>query len=68
MSNSLTRQHFDAIAEAIASLGGINIRRKMARLLSPVLARFNSSFDGERFRIACKAFTEEEIDERSRME
>lgn len=55
MSNSMTHQHFEAIAEAISTIGGINLRKKVADKLVPVLGSFNGSFDADRFRTACKS-------------
>ncbi len=51
--NSMSKQHFEAIAEAVATLEGANVRRKVAEKLVPVMQRFSSLFDTERFMIAC---------------
>ena len=59
MSNSLTRQHFEAFAEAIKKIGGANLRRKVVSFLIPVFQRFNTEFDEERFREAAKAKLQE---------
>lgn len=46
---SMTRRHFDAIAQAIAGMQGVNIRERFARTLVPALQQFNEYFDEERF-------------------
>lgn len=46
---SMTRRHFDAIAQAIAGMQGANLRERFARTLVPALQQFNESFDEERF-------------------
>lgn len=59
MSSSMTRQHFEAIAEAISTIEGDNLRRKVANKLCPVFLRFNSSFDKRKFKEACRVGDEE---------
>lgn len=50
MTTSLTRQHFQAIADAIAGTDvSPEIRRQVAMNLAGVLRRFNPRFDRERF-------------------
>jgi hypothetical protein len=48
--SSLTRQHFQAIADGIASAGLDQAARwAVARSIAAELARFNDRFDRERF-------------------
>jgi len=51
---SMTRQHFEAIGDAIASIQGLNRRRAFCDVLIPVMRRFNSSFDEGRFKNRCR--------------
>lgn len=46
---SMTRQHFEAIAGAVRTIEGVNIRVEIVEALAPVLTSFNSSFDRDRF-------------------
>lgn len=46
--------HFDAIARAIATIDGENIRKIVCDKLVPVMQEFNTAFDAGRFRHACK--------------
>lgn len=57
MSSSMTRQHFDAIAEAICRIDGENLRSIVVERLIPVLGSFNEAFNATRFRDMCNVAT-----------
>lgn len=51
----MTRQHFDALAKAIASLPPNPTPEEVAEAIAGVCEAFNRNFDPDRFRVACKA-------------
>lgn len=52
--SKLTKQHFIAIAEAIAKLESVIDRRMMFEALLPMLVASNPAFDRNRFAKAAK--------------
>lgn len=51
----LTRQHFRALAERIATIPNGEERIRTAHLIGGVCRRFNAGFDWNRWLIACRA-------------
>lgn len=51
----MTRQHFRAIAAVVAGITDHRERQRTAYALAATLARFNGSFDRDRFIQACGA-------------
>jgi len=51
MSDSMTRQHFRALADAISGMDGLDSEQRMmvARQIAVAVRRFNSRFDREKF-------------------
>jgi hypothetical protein len=67
MSNSLTRQHFRALADAIASVDlGPEERATVARAVAVAVAPFNDRFDRSKFMDAATGQTPEPRPRRSR--
>ncbi len=53
MSNSMTRQHFKAVANVIAAIKDPDQRRESCYDAIRELRQFNSNFDQYRFKKAC---------------
>lgn len=53
MSNSLTRQHYEAVARVIAAIEDPGQRRRTCLDAVRELRRFNSNFNQHRFEKAC---------------
>lgn len=53
MTNSMTRQHFAAVARFIAEIEDIALRRRVCQSAIRELRCFNDNFDRSRFEKAC---------------
>ncbi len=53
MSNSMTRRHFQAVANVIAAIKDPDQRRESCYDAIRELRQFNSNFDRQRFEKAC---------------
>ena len=50
----MTRKHFNMIAEIIASVENIEVRKQLAGDFSRKLAQENANFNRDRFNSACR--------------
>ena len=50
----MTRKHFNMIAEVIARVDNVEIRKQLARDFGGKLAQENANFNRDRFNTACR--------------